>query len=92
MGLMDRIRSGLHRAREEATDLAQTTRIRVEIGSLNRRRSQVLETIGERILAMHAQGTAPAEIADLCGQVTALDQEIASKQSEIERINREPSG
>ncbi len=89
MGLMDKIKSGLEKAKDEASDLAQTTRLRMEISGLNRRRTDLLHDIGERVIALHAAGKAPAELAAACDQVHAIEEQMKQKQSEIDRIVRD---
>ncbi len=87
MGLMDKVKGSIDRAREGVSDLAETTRIKYEISKLNDRRNALLAEIGKQVFDLHAQGRGVAEVEAQCKAIDDLDVEIKKKGEEIVRIN-----
>lgn len=89
MGLMDKVKGSIDRAREGVSDLAETTRIKYEISKLNDRRNALLAEIGKQVFDLHVQGRGVAEVETQCKAIDDLDVEIKKKGEEIVRINTE---
>jgi hypothetical protein len=89
MSFMDKMKSGLDKAREGVTDFAETTRIKHEISKLTDHKNEILGEIGRLVYALHAQGRPVVEVEAQCKEIDGLEQEIKNKGEEIARINTE---
>ncbi len=89
MSFIDKIREGVDRAREEATELARTTVLRLEISKLHDRKNQLLREIGQQVYSGYAEGKVVAEVETPCRQVGELEEQIHAKEAEIERLHNE---
>ena len=89
MGLLDKVKKGVEKAREGASDLAQTTKIKMEIGKLNGHRAEVISEIGRQVYALHGQGRAVPEVEALSQEVGKIDVQVKALEAEIERVQRE---
>jgi hypothetical protein len=92
MSLTDTLRKLFGRAKDQASDLAQFAKTKIEIRDLEGRRDHVLRDIGRRVYAMHKEGRAPSEFETLCADVKSVEEKIAQKKSELETLrDREPA-
>lgn len=89
MGLMDNLKKGFEKAKEGATDLAQTAKLRMDIGNLNDRRKDVFRRIGEQVYAAANAGDAAVGFDAEVEELRSLDAQVAAKQAEIERLRTE---
>lgn len=89
MGLLDKVKKGVEKAREEASDLAQTTKIKMEVGKLQGRRTELLTEIGREVFALSTQGRTVPEVDPQLQEIRRIDQEITRLQAEAERVQRE---
>jgi len=89
MGLMDNLKKGFDKAREGASDLAQTAKLKMEIGKLNDRRKEVFRRIGEQVYAAANAGDAAVGFDAEVEELRSVDQQIAAKEAEIERVKTE---
>ncbi len=89
MSFMDKVKSGLDKAREGVSDLAETTRIKYEISNLTSHKNELFGEIGRQVYALHAQGRPVVEVEAQCKEIDGLEQEIKKKGEEIARINTE---
>ncbi len=89
MSLMDRFKKGVEKAREEAGDLAQTTKLKMEISKLNGRRGQLLTEIGGKVYVLYGQGQTVPEVEGLCQEVRKIEDQVKQMEAEIERVKRE---
>jgi hypothetical protein len=87
MGLIDKVKEGFDKAKEGVSDLAETTRIKHEIGKLNDRKTVLFGEIGRQIYALHGQGRVIAEVEAQCSEIHTIDDNIKQKGEEIARIN-----
>jgi hypothetical protein len=83
MSLAETLRKLFSRARDQATDLAQMARVKLEIRDLEGRRDHVLRDIGRKIYTMHNEARAPSEFEASCAQVKDLEERIRAKQEEL---------
>lgn len=89
MSLMDRFKKGVEKAREEAGDLAQTTKPKMEISKLNGRKGEMLGEIGGKVYALYGQGQTVPEVEALCQEVRKIEDQVRQMEVEIERVQRE---
>lgn len=89
MSFMDKVKSGFDKAKEGISDLAETTKIKLEINKLESRKSELLGEIGKQVYALHKQGRAMAEVEAQCKEIDGLDEKIKERGDEIARINTE---
>jgi len=89
MSLLDKVKKGVEKAREEASDLAQTTKIKMEVGKLQGRRTELLTEIGKQVYSISTQGRPVAEVDPQVQEIRKIDEEIARLQAEAERVKRE---
>ena len=86
MTLLQRLKEGMEKATEQATALAQTTRIKMEIGRLNDRKNSLLADMGRQVYLMYQQGQTFPGMETLCQRVRETEAEIQQKGVEMERI------
>jgi len=89
MSFMDKVKSGLDKAKEGVSDFAETTRLKHEIAKLTDRRNELLAEIGRQVYTLHTQGKGIAEAEASCKEIDTIDQDIKSKGDEIARVNTE---
>jgi uncharacterized protein YoxC len=87
MSLMDKVKEGFDKAREEVSDLAETTMIKHDISKLNDRKNALLLEIGHKVYALHALGQNVNGVEAQCQEVQTIDGQIKGKSEEIARIN-----
>jgi len=91
MALMDTLRRLLSRAKEEATDVAQVARIKLDIRSLEGRRDHLLREIGRQVCTMHGEGRGIADFDGVCADVKKLEEEIRAKEEEARQVRAKPA-
>lgn len=91
MGFVDKIKGGLEKAKEEAGDFAQITKIKREIGRLDDRKTELFVQIGQRVYALQKAGSPPEGFGASCQEIATLEEQIRGKEAEIERV-RETKG
>jgi hypothetical protein len=89
MSFMDKVKSGFDKAKDGISDLAETTKIKLEISKLESRKSSLLGEIGKQVFALHKQGREMSDVEGLCKEIDGLEEQIAKKGEEITRINTE---
>jgi hypothetical protein len=89
MSLLDKVKTGFDKAKDGISDLAETTRLKHEIGKLTDRKSELLAEIGRQIYALRAQGHEFADVEGPCKEIDDLEQAIKHKGEEIARVNTE---
>jgi hypothetical protein len=87
MSVLDKIKHGFDKAREEVTELAETTVIKHDIGKLNDRKEVLFTEIGRTVYSLCQQGRAMSEVEAQCREIHALEEEVKHKSEEIARIN-----
>ena len=92
MSFMDKVKSGFDKAKEGITDLAETTKNKLEINKLESRKSELLGEIGKQVYGLHQQGREIAEVEARCKEIDGLEQQVKEKADEIARINSEVKG
>ncbi len=90
MGLMDKLRRGIAEVAEETEKAARIGRLKTEISGFNEQKTQTLHEIGQRVIAIYAEGghTDPDFSAEW-EKVQGLDAEIARRKAEIEKTRAE---
>jgi ribosomal protein L40E len=90
-GLLDRVKRETTKATFEADRLLRIRRVEGAIGQLQRQITQQAYQIGHKAIELYKNGRldSPTELTAMCGQVQQLEQEIAEKEAEIERIRQE---
>lgn len=87
MSFIDKVKQGMDKAKGEVSDLAATTKIRLDISNLNDRKSKLFTEIGRQVYALSQQGHAVSEVEAQCRELVTLDEQIKQKGDEIARIN-----
>jgi len=90
MSLTDTLRKLFGRARDQASDLAQFAKTKLEIRDLEGRRDHLLRDIGRRVCTLHQEGRAPAEFEALCTEVRGTEEKIRQKQAELQTLRDRP--
>ena len=90
MRLMDKLRKGVVEVAEEAEKAARIGRLKTEIVGFNEQKAGVFRDIGQRIIAVYAEGgrTDPDFSAEW-EKIQALDAEIAQREARIEGTKAE---
>lgn len=86
MSWVDKMKKGLSKAAGEAGDLAQVSKIHMQIRKLDSQKRDLLTEVGEKVYEAHRKGTVDATVEALYEAIEKLDEEIAEKEEEIERI------
>lgn len=87
--LTEGAKKGLEWAREEAGDLAATTKLKLEVREVYGRRDEAFNKLGRQVFAMHSEGRAMPEVKALCQEIAGLDKEVKRLEAEIERVQTE---
>ena len=89
-GIFDRLKKGADKAAFEADKLRRTTSVRSQINALGGQVNRKTRALGEKALELFDSGqlSQPA-LLETCEQITALRQQIAKKEAEIEAIRQE---
>ena len=91
MSFMDKVKDGFDKAKEGISDLAETTRLKHEIGKLTDRKTELFTEIGRQAYSLRAQGRAIPEVESQCKAIDEIEQQIKDKSAEIVRVNTENS-
>jgi len=91
MSFMDQLKSGFDKAKESASDLVETTKIKHDISVLEGRRTALLGEIGKQVFALRAQGRAIPEVEAQCKEIDTIENDIKLKGEQIVKINTEKS-
>ncbi len=86
MGFMDSLRRILSRAKEEASDVAQVARIKLDIRSLEGRRDHLFREIGRQVYTMQGEGRGFAAFESACADVARIDEQIRAKEEELRTV------
>lgn len=80
---------GIEAIGSKASDLASSTRQKMDIMNLESRKKELISTIGKKVMDLSQQGTLfPNEIEDLLNEITGIDEKISSlRNSDIECKN-----
>ena len=80
---------GIEAIGSKASDLASSTRQKMDIMNLESQKKELISTIGEKVMDLSQQGTLfPNEIEDLLNEITGIDEKISSlRNSDIECKN-----
>ena len=89
MSLMDRFKKGVEKAKEEASDLAQTAKLKLDISKLNARKADLLGQIGGKVYDLHRQGRTVPEVEAQCQEISGIENQVKQMEAEIERVRRE---
>jgi RNA polymerase subunit RPABC4/transcription elongation factor Spt4 len=89
--LLDRVKRETNKATFEADRALRIRRVEGMIADIRRRITQQAFQIGFKAIELSKNGQldSPSELAAMCGQVQQLEQQIAEKEAEIERIRQE---
>ena len=89
MSLMDNVKKGIQKAKEEAQELAQVTRLKAEISKLNGQRRDIFREIGEEVFALYQRSEPIPGFETKCDALAALSEEVSRKEHEIEELRAE---
>lgn len=84
------IRRLLSRAREEATGLARTASIKLDIRSLEGRRDHLFRQIGREVYDLRAGGMRYAEFEASCEEIDRVEQTLLERSEELRTIRGKP--
>lgn len=86
MGLMDNVKKGIAKAKEEAQELAQVTKLKAEITRLNGQRRDLFREIGEEVYALYQRSEPIPGFETKCDALAAISEEVARKEKDIEEL------
>jgi len=89
MSFMDRVKTGLDKAKEGISDFAETTKLKHEINKLDDRKTALFMEIGRQIYALRAQGRGVTDVEAQCKEIDTVDEKIKQTGEEIARIHTE---
>jgi hypothetical protein len=93
MSMWSGVRRLLSRAREEATDAAQSAKIRLDIRSLEGRRDHLFREIGRKVYEAPNDNTRFNGIEPLCQEIDTVAEQIRLRQKDLEAVrSRPPAG
>ena len=90
MSVWNGIRRLLSRAKEEASGVAQTASIKLDIRSLEGRRDHLFREIGRKIYEMRAGGRRFAEFETSCDEIDRLELTILERREELRTVRSRP--
>ncbi|MEZ4416776.1 MAG: hypothetical protein R3E10_13590 [Gemmatimonadota bacterium] len=86
MGLMDNVKKGIAKAKEEAQELAQVTKLKAEITRLNGQRRDLFREIGEEVYSLYQRSEPIPGFETKCDALAAISEEVARKEKDIEEL------
>jgi hypothetical protein len=86
MSIWEGLRSLLDRAKEGATDAAQTARIKLDIRSLEGRRDRLFRDIGRKVHALHDTAASVPGTETLSEEIARIEAKIVEKQEELTAV------
>lgn len=89
MSLMDNVKKGIAKAKEEAQELAQVTRLKADIARLNGQRRDLFREMGEEVYALYQRSEPIPGFETKCDAVAAISEEVARKEREVEELRAE---
>ncbi|MCA9739473.1 MAG: hypothetical protein R3E98_08500 [Gemmatimonadota bacterium] len=89
MSLMDNVKKGIAKAKEEAQELAQVTRLKADIARLNGQRRDLFREMGEEVFALYQRSEPIPGFETKCDAVAAISEEVARKEREVEELRAE---
>ena len=85
---MDRVRRGAERVQRRGEEVAQSTRLRLEVFQLNRE----LDTLYARLGRSFHSGAEAEVLEGLREEIRRVDEEIQARERLITELNAEPTG
>jgi hypothetical protein len=84
------LRRLLSRAREQATDAAQVTRMKLDIRSLEGRRDNLFRDIGRKVYDARNDNTRFDGIQPLCNEIDVVAEKICVRQKDLQAVRARP--
>jgi len=90
MSLRERLRSMFNRAKEQATDMAQVARMKLDLRELEGRRDHLFREIGRNVYTRHREGRGYPEFERSFADVRTLEASIEKKRAEMRAVRERP--
>jgi hypothetical protein len=90
MSVWQSIRKLLNRAKEEAVDVAQMAKIKLDIRSLEGHRDQLFRDIGRKVYEQRGQSGRLTQFDAQCGEIDTVEGRIREKQDELKATRGRP--
>lgn len=90
MSVWSGLRRLLSRAREEATDAAQSAKIRLDIRSLEGRRENLFRDIGRKVYDARNDNAEFNGIEPICKEIDDVALKIRERQGDLEAVRSRP--
>jgi hypothetical protein len=90
MGIKSGVGNFIRKAKDEAGDLAQSARIKIDMRSLEGRRDHLFEKVGRKVYADRGAMTFDlAAIEPLLTEIGAVLEEIKAKEAELRSLRQD---
>jgi len=83
MNLRQDMQRLFERAKDEASDVARTTRMKLDLRSLEKRRDEVFTLIGRRMYTKRGQPFEPSSVEHFFSEVSNIEAQIEAKRTEL---------
>jgi hypothetical protein len=91
MSMWSGVRRLLNRAREEATDIGQVAKIRLDIRSLEGRRESLFRDIGRKVYESRNDNTRFNGIEPICEEIDTVIETIRQRHKDLEAVRSRPT-
>ncbi len=89
MGIMDNVKKGIQKAKDEATELAQVTKLKGEVSRLNSQKRDLFREMGEEVYALYQAHEPIPGFETKCDAAAAISEEIERKDEEIRQLRED---
>ena len=87
MGWMDKVKQSAAQAAVQAGEMAQVSKLKMDIHGLTGKMEESFKTIGAKVYDLAETGTKfPEEVATLCKTADGLAEQIKAIEAEIEKV------
>lgn len=87
MSIKDGVERLIKKAKDEASEMAQTARLKLDLRQLEGRRDLLYGKIGRRVYKKRDQGMDPVELQPIFSELTELEAEMQTKEAELRALS-----
>jgi hypothetical protein len=91
MSIKDGVGKLFQRAKDEASEMAQSARLALDLRQLEGRRDHLYGKIGRRVYKRRSEMTDLAELSPIFAEVEQIEAEIQTKEAELKQLRGEES-
>jgi predicted transcriptional regulator len=86
MSFFDKVKSGIDRAQHEINEFAATTKLKMEISTLESQKNELFAKIGKEVYEERAKGASASVGEAHCKEIDDLERQVKAKNDEIAKL------